>query len=56
MTGLHPGAGMADEERIEVTAEEARSGETPHVTRYVLGISLALVVVIFAVLLIFFQR
>ena len=47
---------MADEDRIEVTAQEARSGETPHVTRYVLGISLALVVVIFAALLIFFQR
>ncbi|WP_188445719.1 hypothetical protein [Sphingomonas psychrolutea] len=47
---------MADEERIKITAEEARGGETPHVTRYVLGISLALVVVIFAVLLIFFQR
>ena len=47
---------MADEDRIEVTAQEARGGVTPHVTRYVLGISLALVVVIFAGLLIFFQR
>ena len=30
---------------------EARAGATPHVTRYVLGIGLVLVVVIFAVLL-----
>lgn len=47
---------MADEEQIEVTGQEARGGVMPHVTRYVLGISLALVVVIFAALLIFFQR
>ena len=47
---------MADKDQIEVTAQEARGGETPHVTRYVLGISLTLVVVLFAVLLIYFQR
>lgn len=51
-----PGAVMADEKQIHVSTEEARSGETPRVTRYVLGISLALVVVLFAALLIFFQR
>ncbi|MEP7315761.1 MAG: hypothetical protein ABI667_03605 [Sphingomicrobium sp.] len=34
-----------------VTTTEARAGSTPHMTRYVLGIGLALVVVIFAVLL-----
>ena len=47
---------MADEKNIKVSAEEARGGETPHVTRYVLGISLTLVVVLFAALLLFFQR
>ncbi len=30
---------------------EARAGATPHVTRYVLGVGLVLVVVIFAVIL-----
>jgi hypothetical protein len=34
-----------------VTTTEARAGSTPHMTRYVLGIGLVLVVVIFAVLL-----
>ena len=34
-----------------LTTTEARAGTTPHVTRYVLGIGLVLVVVIFAVLL-----
>lgn len=47
---------MADDEQIEVTTEEARGGETPHVTRYVLGISLTLVVVLFAALLLLYQR
>jgi len=50
------GAQMADEEKIEVTGQEARAGATPHVTRYVLGISLTLVIILFAALLIFFQR
>ncbi len=30
---------------------EARAGTTPHVTRYVLGVGLVLVIVIFAALL-----
>jgi hypothetical protein len=34
-----------------VTTTEARAGSTPHMTRYVLGIGLALVIVIFAVIL-----
>ena len=34
-----------------LTKTEARAGATPHVTRYVLGIGLVLVVVIFAVVL-----
>lgn len=43
---------MADEERVELTTDEARGGETPGVTRYVLAISLTLVVVLFAAILI----
>ena len=34
-----------------LTTTEARAGTTPHMTRYVLGIGLVLVVVIFAVIL-----
>ena len=34
-----------------VTTTEARAGTTPHVARYVLGIGLLLVVVIFASIL-----
>ncbi len=34
-----------------VTATEARAGTTPHITRYVLGAGLVLVIVIFAVIL-----
>jgi hypothetical protein len=41
-----------DNEQVEVTTEEARAGATPHMTRYILGISLVLVVIIFAFLLI----
>ncbi|WP_242096804.1 MULTISPECIES: hypothetical protein [unclassified Sphingomonas] len=43
---------MADpNERIEVEAQDARAGATPGVTRYVLGISLILIVAIFAFLI-----
>jgi hypothetical protein len=31
-------------DEIHVTTEEARSGSTPHIVRYVLGISLALAI------------
>ena len=34
-----------------VTTTEARAGSTPHMTRYVLGVGLALVIVTFAVIL-----
>ncbi len=47
---------MAEDDKIELSKQEARAGSTPHVTRSVLGISLGLIVVIFAVLLIFSQR
>jgi hypothetical protein len=43
---------MADDnEQVEVSTDEARAGSTPHMTRYILGISLVLIVVIFAALL-----
>jgi hypothetical protein len=42
---------MPDESPEHLTTTEARAGATPHVTRYVLGIGLVLVVVIFAVIL-----
>ena len=39
------------ERQEELTTTEARAGITPHVTRYVLGVGLVLVIVIFAVIL-----
>lgn len=41
---------MAKQPETHLSGQEARSGATPHVTRYVLGVSLALIVVIFAFL------
>jgi hypothetical protein len=42
---------MADEtEPTHLDAEQARAGATPHMTRYVLGISLVLIIVIYAFL------
>ena len=41
---------MTDGEE-HVTMTEARAGTTPHVARYVLGVGLLLVVVIFAIIL-----
>ena len=42
---------MPNESPEQLTTTEARAGATPHVTRYVLGVGLVLVVVIFAVIL-----
>jgi hypothetical protein len=42
---------MADDEDIHLTRRQARSGASTHVTRYVLSISLLLVVVLFALIL-----
>lgn len=39
------------DDRTHVTKTEARGGTTPHMTRYILPISVALVVIIFAILL-----
>jgi hypothetical protein len=42
---------MPDQQPEHVTTTEARAGSTPHMTRYVLGIGLLLVIVIFALIL-----
>lgn len=43
---------MADEnEQVHLDAEEVRAGATPGMTRYILGISLVLIIIVFAVLL-----
>jgi hypothetical protein len=39
-----------DEKPIHVETEDARAGTTPHMTRYILGISLVLLIVIYAIL------
>ena len=41
---------MADEQE-HVTTTEARAGATPHMTRYVLVVGLALVILLFAIIL-----
>jgi len=42
---------MADpNDRIHVKTDDARAGATPHMTRYILAISLVLVIVIFGFL------
>ena len=43
---------MADNnEPVHISTEDARAGATPHVTRYVLGVGLVLVLIAFAVIL-----
>ena len=44
---------MSDERPEQVTTTEARAGYTPHMTRYVLGIGLVLVIIFFAVIYFF---
>jgi hypothetical protein len=41
---------MADKDDIHLTRTEARSGQSTHVTRYVLPISLVLVIILFVVI------
>jgi hypothetical protein len=41
---------MAEQE-IHIGTEKARAGATPHIVRYVLGISLALVILAMAIIL-----
>lgn len=44
--GSNPGG-----DGVHVSTEEARSGATPHMTRYILGWGLALVIIAFVILL-----
>jgi hypothetical protein len=41
---------MREDEPEHLTTTEARQGATPHVARYVLGVGLALVVLLFAII------
>lgn len=42
---------MADNDRpVHLDTEEARAGATPGVTRYVLGISLPLIIIVFFII------
>ena len=45
---------MSDPEHISTT--DARAGSTPHMTRYILGWGLALVVVAFVIIMLLFVR
>ena len=40
-----------NDEHIHVSTTDARAGATPHMTRYVLGFGLLLVIIAFAVIL-----
>jgi len=40
-----------NDESVHLSTEEARAGATPHMTRYVLGFGLVLVIVAFAIIL-----
>lgn len=43
---------MADrDDRTHLSTDDARAGATPHMTRYILGISLVLIIVVFAFIL-----
>lgn len=39
------------EDPIHVTTDRARAGATPHMTRYILGIGLVLVIIAFAIII-----
>ncbi len=40
-----------NDDSVHLSTEEARAGTTPHMTRYVLGFGLVLVIVAFAIIL-----
>ncbi|NIJ07643.1 hypothetical protein FHS31_001239 [Sphingomonas vulcanisoli] len=46
---------MADNDNVHLTRTEARGGSSNHVTRYVLPISLALVVILFVIILLIWR-
>jgi hypothetical protein len=44
--------GMVDDsEAPHISAQDARAGSTPHMTRYILAVSMILVIALFALLL-----
>jgi hypothetical protein len=43
------------EDQVNLSTEEARAGSTPHMTRYILSISLVLVIVAFALVYAFLR-
>jgi hypothetical protein len=43
---------MADKDpQTHLSTDEARAGSTPHMTRYILGVSLVLIIVVMAFIL-----
>lgn len=42
---------MAENEPVHIDEQNVRAGATPHMTRYVLGFGLVLVIIAFAVIL-----
>jgi hypothetical protein len=46
---------MSDE-REHISTNQARAGSTPHMTRYILGWGLGLVIVAFVVIMLLFVR
>jgi hypothetical protein len=42
---------VENDEPLHIDAEKARAGATPHVTRYVLGFGLVLVIIAYAIIL-----
>ncbi len=46
---------MAEQEKVHLTRTEARAGSSNHVTRYVLPISLVLVVILFLLVLVAYR-
>ncbi|MFZ3483983.1 hypothetical protein [Sphingomonas sp. 3-13AW] len=42
---------MVDDHQTHLNTDRARAGTTPGMTRYILGVSLALVIIIFAIIL-----
>jgi heme/copper-type cytochrome/quinol oxidase subunit 4 len=47
---------MTNEPTEHVTTTEARGASTPHVTRYVLGFGLAIIIVVFGLLFLLGSR
>jgi hypothetical protein len=46
---------MANEREPVKTTDEVRGGETPGIGRYVLGISTLLIIIVFAIILIYYR-